>query len=201
MTPRELLDCTDIAEVWAGLGGPPLRNNRGSAWWRGSESRSVSVSPGKNCWHDFKAGEGGGGVLALVQRVLGCDKRTASQWLASFYNVSLDNRPLSLAQRREWRERRTQAEARAAELTGWREGTLKAIRECRNCVISDDLTICWWARHALAHGALEDDWEFAWGVIAGTLDIDRLNRWVCRLEAMAPAEVISLQQRMEARAA
>ena len=48
---------------------------------------------------------------------------------------------------------------------------------------------------------VEDDWEFAWGVIAGTLDIDRLDRWVCRLEAMAPAEVISLQQRMEARAA
>lgn len=83
----------------------------------------------------------------------------------------------------------------------WREATLKAIRERRNNLIFDDLTICRLALHALEHDASESDWNFIWDVIAETLDIDWLNRWVERLEEMPPSEVISLRRRMEDRAA
>ena len=197
MTTRELIDQVDIVAVWAGLGGGPLRRNRGCAWWRESTSWSVSLSTEKQAFYDFSPGKGGG-VLALVQMARNCDRRAALEWLAAFYNISLDDRPFSIAERRAWQRKRSKAEARAADLTAWRESALKAIRERRNNLISDELTVCRWGLHALKHGAAEDDWQFAWEVIAETLDIKRLDRWVCCLEAMPPTEVINLRERMEA---
>ena len=200
MKGPELLDSVQIEEVWNALGGAALRHGRGRAFWRNGDGWNVALDASRAVWFDFARGEGGG-ILRLVETVLGCDRREALCWLANHEGVELDNRPLSIAERREWQRKRGAAEAKAADLTGWREATLRDIRERRNDLISDDLTDCRWALHALKHGASENDWQFAWEVIAETLDIDRLDGWVIRLEAMAPAEVISLQQRMEARAA
>ena len=74
-------------------------------------------------------------------------------WLGAFYGVALDNHPLSIEQRRAWQRRRTEAKGKAVALRNWREATLKAIRERRNDLISDDLTVCRWSRHALEQGA------------------------------------------------
>ena len=133
MTARELLGRAEIAEVWQGLGGGPLRRNRACAFWRGSKSCSISLSPERNAFFDFGPHEGGG-ILRLVQVARNCDKAAALEWLADFHGVSLDNRPLSIDQRRVWRRKRSSAEAKAAELVQWREALLREIRQRRDAI-------------------------------------------------------------------
>ena len=66
MIVRELIDRAQITEIWEGLGGGLLRRNRACAFWRGSESYSVSLSLKRNAFFDFGPHEGGG-ILRLVQ--------------------------------------------------------------------------------------------------------------------------------------
>jgi hypothetical protein len=75
-----------ISEVWARLGGGPLRHGRGRAFWRGGEGFNVSLDDQKNVWHDFVANEGGG-VLDLVMRIRGCDRRGAYTWVAAEFTL------------------------------------------------------------------------------------------------------------------
>ena len=79
----------DIREVWAALGGGKLRGLRGKAFWRGGAGYSVSLDPEKGVWYDFAAADGGD-VVALVQRVLGCDFRAAAVWLGDFCGVPME---------------------------------------------------------------------------------------------------------------
>lgn len=103
----ELLQSAQIETVWKALGGGELRAKRGVAFWRDGASRlSVAIKPGENLWYDHAANEGGG-VLKLVERVLGCPKRDAIRWLAGYYSFPLDQKPLTPAElRRVERERR-----------------------------------------------------------------------------------------------
>ena len=199
VTGRELLDRAKITEVWTGLGGGPLRHNRGSAWWRNSTSRSVSLLPDKNCWCDHKAGEGGGGVLALIQHALACDKAAALEWLADFHGVSLDNRPLSIDQRRVWRRKRSSAKARGAELIQWREALLREIRQRRDRIWEGVLAAERFGRQFVNEPGRDDLWDFCFACLAEEPEGERLDRWVGRIEAMGPVELVALRQSMATR--
>ena len=98
----------DIVELWFALGGGPLRGRRGKAFWRDGDSYSVSVDPAKSTWYDHRDAHGGGS-LALVEAVLGCDRRTALQWLEA--NCGLDpTRPASPTRHRTYRVELDEAE-------------------------------------------------------------------------------------------
>ena len=56
------------------LGDPP---RLGADEWRYG---SLSVHPARGTWHDFEA-DAGGGALALIEHVNGCDKAGALAWL------------------------------------------------------------------------------------------------------------------------
>jgi hypothetical protein len=94
-----------LLPVWHALGGGPLRGKRGNAFWRGGDGLSVALDLSKGKWYDHRDGRGGG-VLALVETALGCDRRTALQWLET--NCGIDPfRPLSVDDwRNYWRERK-----------------------------------------------------------------------------------------------
>ncbi len=86
MTPRDLIEYSSITDVWQALGGGPLRYGRGAAWWRDGDGHNVSLDESKGVWYDHARSEGGG-VLDLVQTVLGCDGRAALHWLAGHQGV------------------------------------------------------------------------------------------------------------------
>ena len=69
-----------LLPVWHALGGGPLRGKRGNAFWRGGDGFSVTLDLSKGTWYDHRDGRGGG-VLALVETALECDRRAALQWL------------------------------------------------------------------------------------------------------------------------
>jgi hypothetical protein len=94
---------------------------RGVATWRKGKNLSVSFDDSKNVWHDFVSGEAGG-VVSLVQRLRGCDKKEAVEWLANFAGVPL--REPTDAERRQWRSARGEAES----LVRWKAETLDALR-------------------------------------------------------------------------
>ena len=132
MRARDLLDRTSITDVWIALGGAELRHGRGKAFWRDGDGDSVSLNQDNNVFFDFVAGTGGG-VLVLIETVLGCDRREAVRWLASHLNVTLDgDRPLTPAQKRDYAIRRAAAERKARELTEWRRARLRRLRGERN---------------------------------------------------------------------
>jgi len=98
----------DILEVWDAVGGGPLRGKRGQAFWRAGDSYSISLDPAKGTWFDFRDGRGGGS-LALVETALGCDRRTALQWLEA--NCGLNpTRSVSPTERRTYRQELDDAE-------------------------------------------------------------------------------------------
>ena len=59
------------------LGDPP---RIGADEWRYGSHGSLSVHPARGTWHDFEA-NAGGGALALIEHVNGCDKAGALAWL------------------------------------------------------------------------------------------------------------------------
>jgi hypothetical protein len=82
----ELKSRADIRDVWAALGGAPLRHGRGRAFWRDGHNYSVSVDAVRGLWHDFVSSQGGDS-LELVRVVRGCGFREALGWLADFAGV------------------------------------------------------------------------------------------------------------------
>ena len=76
------LDLADlrILDVWEALGGGRIRGRRGQAFWRGGDGYSVALDAVRNCWFDHRDSRGGG-VLALVETALSCDRRAALRWL------------------------------------------------------------------------------------------------------------------------
>ena len=198
MTARQLLDRADILEVWVGLAGGPLRRNRGCAFWRGSESYSVSISSERNVFFDFGPGEGGG-VLALVQMVRGCDRRDALVWLGNLYHADLDDCSLSIEQRRAWQRRRAESESWGAELLEFREALLLELRHRRNNVWQRILAAERFGRQFVAERGRDDLWNFCFECLAEEPGGQRLDEWVGRIEAMPPFELAALRERMSAR--
>ena len=68
-----------LPDVARRLFGDPSRI--GADEWRYGRRGSLVLHPARGTWHDFEA-DAGGGTLALVQHVNGCDKAGALAWLA-----------------------------------------------------------------------------------------------------------------------
>jgi hypothetical protein len=97
-----------LLDLWRELGGGALRGKRGKAFWRGGDGYSIALDPAKCTWYDHRDARGGG-VLALVETALGCNRRAALQWLET--NCGLEaRRPLSVADRRNYRQERDDAD-------------------------------------------------------------------------------------------
>ena len=107
----------EIRNVWDSLGLGPLRGNRGRASWRDGAGYNVALDSGR--WFDHARGEGGG-VLALVEIVLGCDRHGALDWLKANFGITSGN-TCSVAERREFAARRDLLRAMAARLIDRRD--------------------------------------------------------------------------------
>ena len=102
-----------IIDAWLRLGGGPIRRGRAVAWWRGGDGANITINSARNVWWDH-ARDGGGGVLALVSTVRGCDKRAALRWLCTEGLIQDNVEPPH--------ERRRLAERRARGARGRRGG-------------------------------------------------------------------------------
>ncbi|MFN0171528.1 MAG: hypothetical protein ACKV22_34355 [Bryobacteraceae bacterium] len=107
--------------------GLHVRHSRTIAKWREGTHYSVSLDDSKGAWFDHVTSDSGG-VLDLIQRVRGGDRREALVWLADFAGVSLDERPMTPTERQEWARRRALAEREAAAVEAWREEVFLALR-------------------------------------------------------------------------
>jgi hypothetical protein len=114
----EVIDRVRISEIWSALGGGPLRHGRGQAFWRDGDGLNVSLDDQKGVWHDFVCGEGGG-VLDLVQHVRGGSRAEALRFVADVAGVTLESKPLSKGDRREYAVHRRQAGSLAKACAWW----------------------------------------------------------------------------------
>jgi hypothetical protein len=118
MNANDIITSTTVTNVWLGLGGDQPKRGRARAFHRGGDNQqAVSLNASKGAWFDYRDNTGGG-VLDLIQRVLGCDRAGALRWLSNFTGLPLEDRPATRAERRalaEGRERE-QRELHVAEL-------------------------------------------------------------------------------------
>jgi hypothetical protein len=118
-----------ILDVWNAAGGGPLRGRRGRAFWRDGDGFSVALDPAKDTWFDFRDGRGGG-ALALVETAVGCDRRTALQWLEA--NCGLDSARSRFPEgRRVWTHSRSRAEQTAEHVIHWHTALLRTLEKAK----------------------------------------------------------------------
>jgi hypothetical protein len=201
VTAAEIIERADIVAVARDLGFDVGRSNRAPCLICGATNpTTLSLMPDTKTWRCFRCNRRGG-VLKLIKEINDGTPADALRWLADNLGLPPTDRPLTPAERQGWHRKRTQAESRAVALTAWREDTLQRIRDRRNELYDQDRQVCAWACWALENDASEEDWEFAWNCINESRDAERLDRWVERIEAMKPAALLALRERMEARAA
>lgn len=127
ITAAEIVAARPISEIWVALGGETPKRGRAKAFYRsGNNTQAVSLSDEKGCWYDHRDNIGGG-VLDLVQHVLGGDRRSALRWLADLNGMPLHDRPLTLAERRQYARARQEAQ----ELIAWKEQLVEALKKAR----------------------------------------------------------------------
>jgi hypothetical protein len=137
------LENIPIRDVWRALGGGPLRGNHGQARWRGGDGYNVALDLKKNVFFDHRDGKGGG-ILELAEVALGCDRRSALQWLET--NCGLDSRrSLSTNERRVFAERRRAASSFDEEITNWRAGLIPELNARKIAALKsgDDDALSW----------------------------------------------------------
>jgi hypothetical protein len=129
MKVANIIAATTITAVWIALGGaPPTKHGRALAFYRDGDNReAVSLNNQKGCWYDFVTGAGGG-VLSLIQHVLGCSKGAAARWLADLNGLVLDNRPYTGAERRQYGRLRARAERLAQDVADFALGIELSLR-------------------------------------------------------------------------
>ena len=195
MTPRDLIDRADIADVWRALGGPELRHGRGQAFWRGGSNYNVAIDEAEGVWYDHARGAYGG-ILDLIEIVLECDRRAAVRWLENHLNVTLDdNRTLTPSGRRQWAERRRWAKREAERLTEWREQYLADLRQDRNDLWDAGRGATALGYRLMTEGADDSPaWAVVWRHCLDDLEGDRIDCEIERVRAMHPREVIAFRE-------
>jgi hypothetical protein len=121
------LSSVPILDVWRALGGPEPKRGRAPAWWRGGDNpQAVSLNEEKGCWHDFRD-HSGGGVLALVETVLDCDRATALAWLEA--ERLIERRSFNRDERRGYKRQHQTASVVAREIEHWRAALAEELNE------------------------------------------------------------------------
>lgn len=204
MTLRDLLDRAVITDVWTALGGGELRHGRGRAFWREGHGDNIALNETKSCFYDHAHGTGGG-MLMLIETVLGCDRRAAVRWLAGHLGVTLDNdRPLTREEKRRYAQCRSHAQSAAQELTGWRRDTLRQLHDERNRLYLSENAVSAVARTLLASGdgsGNDHAWSGIWRHALDDLWADQIDREIRSIEALTPAELVALRCHWEGKAA
>lgn len=118
--------------------------------WREGDSWSGSLNRSKGCWKDHKTGDGGG-ILALVEKALGCDRREAVAWLAD--NFGIERRELTVEERRRYARRLKAARPEAEEIRNRWTSLLDELREYRGLLLR--------AYHQIESGLQDDAEEWA----------------------------------------
>ncbi len=185
-----LLARTLISDVIVALGGPKLRNGRCRAWFRGgTDPRSLSVDDDTGQWFDHGR-QKGGGILALIQLALQCDKAAAVRWLACWQGETLA--PLD----QKTIERRRVAERQARELLSWRDRIVLVIRAIRNSILDDCRELDSWAT---AEGSFTDNpiWQDVAAVPHRLRLADGLDDYVITMCAFSALDLAILRRRLE----
>ena len=200
MAPGDIIARAFISDVWQALGGGPLRYGRGVAWWRGDDGPNVALDDARDVWFDHARGQGGG-VLDLIQSVLGCNRREALQWLADHQGVALDDRPWTRSERQQYAQRRAKAQVVARGLAEWRRSVLRELRAERNRLFMSENIIAAAARTLLTHEGGGDDDEEAWAQIwrcaLDDLKAESIDRKIQPIENASPAELVAMRRATE----
>ncbi|MBM3756930.1 MAG: hypothetical protein FJW38_23470 [Acidobacteria bacterium] len=122
-----------FAEVWAALGGGPLRAGRGRAFWRGGDGFNVSIDAERRRWYDHARAEGGG-ILRLVETALGVNRRAALAWLGDNFGVGTTER--TPEERRRFAQRIDAARAVAAQLVERRDAYMLDLRTAASILLT-----------------------------------------------------------------
>jgi hypothetical protein len=180
-----------IKAVWHDLGGGPLKGNRGVAWWRGGDGLSISLDDERGGWYDFACNQGGG-IIDLVQTVLGIDRREAAAWCRQRYGWPEGRQPLTAAERQGFARRRKQAERRADDLTKWRRDLLDELLMRRNSNYKLERDASAWARANLGNPELSDSplWDAVWAHARDDQKGDEIQTEIDGLERMTPTELM-----------
>ena len=196
MSPRDAIDRASIVDIWASLGGGDLRHGRGVAFWRGGDGLNVSLDEAKGVFFDHAHGTGGG-ILALVETVLGCDRPAALRWLAAHLGVELDGQwSLTAAEKRAYAIRRCEAERKARELTASRKQRLRGLRDDRDRLYISENSTCAIARTSLATGVEDKQgWAAIWARAHDDLRGDEVEADIERIESMTLAELVVVRRK------
>ena len=182
-----------ISEVWIALGGDPPKHGRARAFYRdGTNQHAVSLSDAKAAWFDHRDGRGGG-VLDLIQRVLGYNRTDALRWLSGLTGLALADSPLSAADRRRYARARWEA----AEIVAWRERLTNAIKRER---------ARWWGVHHFTKSyILEHGFDAALGEVMATLyefseeEVSRLQTWLDLLSGTPYSDLLPIFREQKSR--
>jgi hypothetical protein len=77
-----------LSDLWRILGGPPLEDGRGRAFWRNDSRHSIFIDDGAGLWRDSVTGERGG-AIALIVIVRQCSPLEAGAWLNGELDLAL----------------------------------------------------------------------------------------------------------------
>jgi hypothetical protein len=164
---------------------------RAVAKWRGGKHFSVALDDEKNVFHDKVANQGGG-LVAFVQLIRGCDKKTAVQWLADFAGVALQE--MTDDERRGWARRIGAVRRNAEALVAWKAETLEELRRHRGRI---QKTYHNAVKFVLSHDAEEcerrGDVRYELALQIGETYWDRvesMDAQIDRLEATSYAELL-----------
>jgi hypothetical protein len=117
VTAGEMVRRCRIVAVAEAL-GLDVKRGRCRAAWRNGDGWNVALDDERGAWYDF-VGNDSGGVLALIERCLGCERREAAEWLASYMGARLDDGPASFKDRRQMARQRAQDAADSTAAGYW----------------------------------------------------------------------------------
>ncbi len=149
------LHSINIGELWAALGGSPIRQGRARAFWRnGDNPTAVSIDQERGRWFDHVSATGGG-ALQLVETARGCSRADALAWLEA--NGFIEPRRLSVVDRRAFAQRRAVAEDQSQQAWRWwqaRRWQFEALKATAN-KSADYEALAVHARALFLHEAIE----------------------------------------------
>lgn len=124
-----------ILDVWQRLGGGELRHGRGRAFWRDGDGPNIALDAEQGLWFDHVSGVGGG-VLALIETALQCDRREALAWLET--EDFIEHRHPTSGERREYAQRWEAASLVASDTAHWRDALTSDLNEQKRIALADE---------------------------------------------------------------
>ncbi len=138
-----------------------------------------------------------GGVLDLVEGVIGCSRSEALRWLAGCLGVTLRGQ-FSRTERVRYARSRATAAATAEDVADSRERMLTSLREARNDFYRDERLVSAIAQDEMANptGLSEDHWDFIWSHALDHQKGDELHELIEEIENGRLEDLIEIRRRL-----